>query len=97
MNNQHGDSQRVTSEDAVKFKHFMGSDKPEFNRTMPAQPMYYDENFNYMKDRDFWLKVLLGIAAISYGFDKYQVEKDRAARHERMQGFPNTPAHHVNN
>lgn len=36
MNNHHGDSQRVTSEDAVKFKHFMGTDKPEFNRTMPA-------------------------------------------------------------
>jgi hypothetical protein len=50
-----------------------------------------------MKDRDFWLKVLLGMAVVSYGFDKYQVEKDRARRHEKIQGFPNTPAHHVNN
>ena len=49
----------------------MGTDKPEFNRTMPAQPMYYDTEFLYMQDRNFWLKVLLGLGLLSYGFDKY--------------------------
>ena len=97
MHYQHGDSQRVTQEDAVKFKHFMTTDKAEFNRTMPQAPMYYDTDFNYAKDRDFWLKFLLGWMTVGYLFNRYKVEKDRVKMHERMTGFPNTPAHHVAN
>jgi hypothetical protein len=55
----------------------MGTDKADFLRTMPAAPMYYDTNFNYMKDRDFWLKFLLGMAAVSYGIKRYNLESDR--------------------
>lgn len=97
MNYSHGDSQRVTQEDAVKFKHFMTTDKPDFNRTMPQAPMYYDDDFNYAKDRDFWLKFLLGWTAVGYLYNRYYLEKDRAKMHERMTGFPNTPQHHVVN
>ena len=97
MNYQHGDSYRVTGEDAVKFKHFMGSDKADFARTAPGAPMYYDTDHNYRKDRDFWLKFLLGFAFVSYGAKRVKLENDRTKMHERMQGFPNTPAHHVSN
>ena len=81
---QHGDKHRVTSQDAVKFKHFMGTDKADFNRTMPAAPMYYDTSFQYMRDRDFWLKVILGWTFVGYCFSRYNVEKDRARMHERI-------------
>lgn len=94
---QHGDKHRVTTEDAVKFKHFMGTDKADFARTMPNYQMHYDTTFEYMRDRDFWLKVILGWTAVGYAFSRYQVEKDRARMHERVSGFPNTPAHHVVN
>lgn len=97
LNNQHADSYRVTQEDAVKFKHYMGTDKPDFNRSMPGYAMYYDRNFNYMKDRDFWLKFLLGWAAVSYGFKRIQLEKDRARQTERLDGYPGHPGHHFNN
>ena len=97
MNYQHGDSNRVTGEDAIKFKHFMGTDKADFNRTMPGYQMHYDNDHNYMKDRDFWLKFLLGSAVVTYFFRRYNLEQDRSKMHERMSGFENTPSHHVVN
>lgn len=97
MNYQHGDSQRVTTEDAVKFKHFMGTDKADFNRTMPAAPMHYDADFSYAKDRDFWLKFILGWMFVGYAFNRVALERDRAKMHERMSGFQNTLSHHVSN
>jgi hypothetical protein len=48
----------------------MGSDKTEFQRTMPGFPMYYDTDFNYAKDRDYWLKLLLGMGIVTYAFKK---------------------------
>lgn len=97
INNQHPDSHRVTQEEATKFKHFMGTDKADFLRTMPAAPMYYDSNFNYMKDRDFWLKFLFGIAAVSYGIKRYNLESDRHQMAQRMEGFKGMPGHHFTN
>lgn len=93
----HADSYRVTQEDAIKFKHYMGSDQVDFNRTMPGYPMYYDKDHSYMKDRDFWLKFLLGWALLSYGVRRIQLESDRARMTERLDGFPNSPGHHFNN
>ena len=97
MNYQHGDSQRVTTEDAVKFKHFMGTDKADFNRTMPAAPMFYDTDFSYSKDRDFWLKFIFGWMFVGYAINRVALERDRAKMHERMTGFKNTLPHHVTN
>lgn len=39
----------------------MGADRADFLRTKPAYPMYYDRDQNYAKDRDFWLKFILGM------------------------------------
>ena len=70
MNFNHSDSNRVTTEDAIKFKHFMGTDKADFNRTQPGFPMYYDTDFNYAKDRDYWLKLILGMTFVMWGYRK---------------------------
>jgi hypothetical protein len=65
------DSYRVSTEDAIKFKHFMGTDKNDFQRTMPGFPMHYDTDFNYSKDRDFWLKFILLMGFVSYGAKRW--------------------------
>ena len=64
---------------------------------MPGFPMYYDTDFNYAKDRDYWLKLILGMAAVSYGYKKWQVECDRARMTARMEGYKGMPGHHFNN
>lgn len=55
----------------MKFKHFMSTDKVDFLRTKPAYPMYYDTNFNYARDRDYWGKVLIGMAVGTYAYNKF--------------------------
>lgn len=97
MENKHPDTHRVTQEDAVKFKHYMGTDKLMFNKTMPGYTMHYDEDFNYRKDRVFWLRFLVGGLLINYAIGRVQLEYDRARMRDRIDGFPNQPAHHFNN
>lgn len=55
LNYNHQDTAFVTQEDAVKFKHWMNSDIVDFQRSKPYYPMYYDRDFNFMKDRSYWL------------------------------------------
>jgi hypothetical protein len=62
----HQDAKLVTSEDAVKFKHYMNSDKSDFNRSKPFYPMYYDKGFQYMQERVFWGKLLIVLIAATY-------------------------------
>jgi len=97
INFNHADSARVTSNDAVMFKHFMGSDKSDFLRTKPAYPMYYDTDFNYAKDRDFWLKVIVAMMAGSYLSKRYWVEQDRSRMTARLNGYEGLPGHHFHN
>jgi len=97
LNFNHADSQRVSPEDAVKFKHFMGTDKADFQRTKPGYPMFYDKDFNFRKDRDFWFKLILGMATMSYVCKKWQVEVDRSRMTARMNGYKGLPGHHFNN
>ena len=97
MDFNHADSYRVTSEDAIKFKHYMGTDKNDFQRTMPGFPMYYDTDFNYAKDRDFWFKLILLMGASIYAGKRYQLESDRARMTARMEGYKNMPGHHFHN
>lgn len=59
LNYNHQDSTLLNSEDAIKFKHWMGSDIVDFQMSRPAYPMYYDRNFEFMKDRSFFLVLLL--------------------------------------
>lgn len=97
MHFNHVDSKRVTSEDTIQFKHFMTSDRADFERTMPGYPMYYDKDFNYRKDRDFWLKLLLGMSLFSYVYKRYHIEVDRVRMAARMEGYKNMPGHHFHN
>lgn len=70
----HPDSYRVTADDAVKFKHFMGTDRADFERTKPAHPMYYDNDHNYKKDRTYWLHALIGLGVCCYGMARFHLE-----------------------
>ena len=40
LNNYHADSKVIDSEDAVKFKSWMQSDKVDYTMTRPSHPMY---------------------------------------------------------
>jgi hypothetical protein len=51
----HQDTAFVSSEDAIKFKHWMGSDIVDFQRSRPYYPMHYDRNFEFLRDRTYWL------------------------------------------
>jgi len=97
LNFYHPDSKVINSEDSVKFKAFMLSDKNDFNRTMPSHPMYYDRTMEFTKDRSFWFFLLLGMVGAMYAHNKYHCEKARWIRWERMQNLENMPAHHFNN
>jgi len=33
----------------------MGSEVPDYQRSRPYYPMYYDRDFNFWKDRNYWL------------------------------------------
>ena len=59
--------------------------------------MDYDKDFNYRKDRDYYLKLLLGMALVTYGWKRWQVEVDRARMTQRMEGYKTLPAHHFHN
>ena len=97
MDNYHQDSQQVTSEDTVKFKHYMNSDKIDFNRSMPFYPMYYDRNHEYGKDRNFWLGMIMLFAGTVYFVDKVKIEADRRRMWLRRDGLEDMPGHHFHN
>lgn len=84
MENFHQDAKLVTSEDAVKFKAYMGSDKVDFNMTRPGYVHYHDKNMEFSKDRRFWLSFLLFIAVGNYAWRRFEHEKLRARRTERV-------------
>ena len=87
----------VTSEDAVKFKAYMSSDKYDHTRSRPTHPMTYDHSNSYMADRSFWGKLCLGMVAFFYAKRRLQLEKDRFRMWDRVDGSPTTPAHHFAN
>lgn len=98
FNFYHPDAKIVNSEDSVKFKAYMLSDKETgFNVRRPSHPMYYDRTMEFTKDRSFWLMLILGLLGGMYATKKYQCEKERMNRWVRMQDLENLPAHHFNN
>ena len=97
LNFYHPDSKIVNSEDAVKFKAFMISDKEDFTMSRPSHPMHYDRNMDFMKDRSFWLAMIMGIFAFIYAKKRYYVETMRWQRWERLENLESAPAHHYNN
>ena len=97
MNFHHPDAKIINSEDAVKFKAYMNSDKSEFQMSRPSYPMYYDKDFNFSKDRRFFLSLILAMLGGIYLFKKIPFEMDRQRRWERMENIADMPAHHFNN
>ena len=67
----------MTSEDAVKFKAYMNADKIDFQMSKPTHPMYYDKNFDFMKDRNYWLSLIVLIGGFCFVKKRFEVEKDR--------------------
>ena len=65
------DSAEVTSEDAIRFKNWMRSDKFDFERVRPYYPIHYDRNFEFYQDRKFFLLMLMLGAALVGGYKKY--------------------------
>jgi hypothetical protein len=77
LNYNHQDTAFLNQEDAIKFKHWMGSDIVDFQRSRPYYPMYYDHNMNFMRDRSFWLGFLLLTFFGVYASYKYYYEVHR--------------------
>lgn len=97
LNFYHPDAKMVSSEDTVKFKAYMLSDKDDFNMTRPSHPMHYDREMNFMKDRNFWLALICGMFSFMWLKNRYYIEQERMRRWERMGNLEDAPAHHFNN
>lgn len=59
--------------------------------------MYYDKDGNYMRDRDYWLKFIVGMMIFSYASKVYYREQRRSRRTARMDGYKDYPAHWFHN
>ena len=87
----------VTSEDAVKFKAYMGTDQYDFTRSKPTHPMYYDRDLGFQKDRSFWLVVCFALIGGIYIKARFIVERDRYHMWNRRENLSDMPAHHFHN
>lgn len=63
----------------------------------PNYPTYYDKNFEFLKDRSYFLSLLMLMAFLAYANKKYYYERDRMRRTERLGKIEELPAHHFNN
>lgn len=97
LNNFHQDSFLVTSEDAVKFKAYMNSDKYDFKRSRPVHPPYYDSEFLFMKDRSYWGALFFGLMTAIFVKKRWQVESDRWHMWVRKDSLTQMPGHHFVN
>ena len=75
----------------------MQSDKVDYTMTRPSHPMYYDRTFDFMKERTFFLRLILLFVFGCYSFKKLWVENDRMRRWERIENLSEMPAHHFHN
>ena len=97
LNYNHQDTSFISQEDAIKFKHWQGSDIVDFQRSRPYYPMHYDRDFDFQKDRSFWLGfILLSMGAVYWSY-KYTYEVNRWRMWERREHIKEVPAHHVIN
>ena len=97
LENYHQESNLVTSEDAVKFKAYMNADKVDFQMSKPTHPMHYDRDFNFMKDRTYWLGLIVLIGGFSFVKKRFEVEKDRWHMWSRKGDLDSVQPHHVHN
>ena len=75
----------------------MQSDKVDFQQTKPSHPMYYDRDLDFMKDRSFWLRMILLSLFGLWVWGKYGVERARWMRWERVEKIEDLPEHHFHN
>jgi hypothetical protein len=97
LNFYHPDSTVVNSDDALKFKSWMQSDKNAFNMSKPSHPMHYDKDFSFSKDRRFWMALFFGTLGFMWVCMKIPYELDRMQRWDRLENLKDMPAHHFNN
>lgn len=97
FNFNHPDSTFVSADDEIKFKSWMNSDKQEFQEARPYYTTTYDRNFNFLRDRSFFLLLLLSMMGGTFVFKRYNVEVERRNRTIRMGHLENLPAHHFSN
>lgn len=94
---KHQDTHFVTQEDAVKFKHWMATDQLDFQRARPYYPMHYDKNFDFLRDRSYFLGLILTITLGSIGYRKYLQERNRWSQWGRTEKLNEVLPHHVSN
>ena len=75
----------------------MTSDQYDFKRSRPVHPMYYDREFNFMKDRSFWGAMLMALFLGYFVKARFVVEVDRLRMWDRRDNLSEVPAHHVAN
>ncbi len=97
LNYNHQDTSFLNAEDAIKFKHWMGSDIVDFQRSRPYYPMHYDRNMDFKKDRSFWFLFILGSFSMFYLSYKIMYEQDRWMMWTRREHIHELPAHHYIN
>lgn len=97
LDNYHQDSKVITSEDTVKFKHYMNSDKVAFNRTKPISPPYFDKTHFYSEDRRYFFVLLCLFGFCNWISFRWQYEVDRWRMWTRRENITNLPAHHFHN
>ena len=59
--------------------------------------MFYDKNFDFLKDRIFWGLFLLITAGVVFVYYRYEFEYDRWRMWKRREHFNEIPAHHLVN
>lgn len=97
LNYHHQDTSFISQEDALKFKHWMGSDQADYQRSRPYWPMYYDRNMDFMRDRTFWLGFLLLTTFGVWANYKFGQETKRWQMWERREHIHELPGHHYSN
>lgn len=59
--------------------------------------MHYDKTMEFARERNFYAIMLFTLIGGTYIYKKYDIEKARALRTERMDKLKDLPAHHFSN
>lgn len=75
----------------------MASDQLDFQRAKPYYPMHYDRDFNFLKDRSYFLGLIMTMVFGSIAIRKYHQEKNRWSQWQRTEKINDILPHHVAN
>jgi len=96
VDNYNPDATFVDSEDAIKFKAWMRTDKEQFDISRPYYKTYYDYNEQFFAERSYHLMCLLALYLGHYAYKRWDVENARWRKHDRKMQV-DKPAHHYHN